>query len=184
MRKCFLGFVSGPLCLLGCSVAAEKFEIEAKDRAQIASTIEAIGVFADFREFEAICQLYAPVSTSDYSSLWGNAPRSGSPSDKATGWSGFLPGFDVTRHDITVGEMKVSKNSANAIAQVEADHWLGSERWQLSGRYHVKLRKKENRWVISDWTFELESETGDRELVDRAEQIAVDRVSRPIACPE
>ena len=176
------------IVLVNCAVftvaAAQEQTADQRDAAQIRSTIEAIGTFVDFGEFEAVCQLYDSVSTSDYSSLWGNEPTTGSPANRATGWSGFIPGFDLTRHEISVGELSIRENRATASAAVTADHWLEGESWSITGVYDVVLVKKQNRWLISEWTFTLHDEEGDRSLVDRAEAIAVDRVERPIRCPE
>lgn len=171
-------------CFAFHALAAEQSPVPMKDVAQIKSTIEAIGVFADFGAFEAMCQLYDDQSTADYTSLWGTEPRTGAPSDMSTGWSGFIPGFDATRHDITVDDVVVDGDNANATARVAAHHWLGDVVWSISGVYTVALRKQENRWLIADWVFTLESETGDRGLVDKAEAIAVDLIERPITCAD
>ena len=165
------------------SSVAQQTDEHAQDTARIASVIEAIGVFVDFGEFEAICQLYEDVSTSDYSSLWGNKPSSGSPSNRATGWSGFVPGFDLTRHEIDVARIDIDGNAATAVANVSADHWLSGERWSISGVYDVSLKKRDGQWRIVDWVFTLDSEFGDRKLVDKAEELAEAMLERPIRCP-
>ena len=170
--------------LLGSGAVAQENVAQRQDAARVRSTIEAIGVFVDFGEFEAVCQLYDSISTSDYSSLWGNEPTSGSPSSRATGWSGFIPGFDVTRHDIAVREVTVTDNEASASADVTAVHWLDGEMWRITGVYDVVLLKKQDRWLISEWTFTLRSEDGDRELVDRAEALAAGLIERPVRCPD
>ncbi len=153
-----------------------------EDVAQIRSVIQAIGVFADFGEFESICQLYDDLSESDYSSLWGNEPTEGTPSNRATGWSTFIPGFDTTRHDIRVNNVSIEGQTAMATAEINADHWLDGKFWRISGTYDVVLRNKEGRWLISAWTFTLEEEIGDRELVDQAEVRAAGLIERPIKC--
>ena len=168
--------------LLLASFAAEAQY--SRDRAAVTSVIEAIGVFVDFGEFEAICQLYEPISSADYSSLWNNKPTSGSPSNRATGWSGFIPGFDQTRHEIDVKHVQIRDNVASAVALVRADHWLSGEKWSIVGTYTVELKKRDDRWRISDWVFTLKDETGERSLVDRAEEIAESMFERPIACPD
>lgn len=174
------------IAMLAASSAAcaQSSSEPAQDVAKIRSTIEAIGVFADFGEFTAVCQLYDTVSTSDYSSLWGNEPTSGSPSNRATGWSGFIPGFDTTRHAISVRDVSIAGDRATASADVSADHWLDDEIWRITGIYDVVLLKRQDRWLISQWTFTLRSEEGDRALVDRAEEIAVNLIDRPVRCPD
>ena len=153
-----------------------------EDRARAAGVVQAIGTFADFGEFQAICQLYDIEATSDYSSLWGNEPMTGDPTLKANGWSGFIPGFDTTRHDIDVRAVEVRDGTATVRAHVTADHWLDGNRWSISGFYDVQLAKRSGDWRITHWVFSLEREEGDRSLVDVAERRAVDRVERPIVC--
>jgi len=154
----------------------------AEDVARISSVIQAIGVFVDLGDFGSICQLYDELSVADYSSLWGNEPSEGTPSNRATAWSGFIPGFDTTRHDIRVDHVSVQGAIAAAVARVQADHWLDGKTWSVTGTYDVVLRKRGQRWLISAWTFTLEEESGNRALVDEAEIRAADAIERPVRC--
>lgn len=173
------------LCgLIGLSTIAIAEQGAGQDVAKIKSVIEAVGLFADLGQFEAMCGLYDETSVSDYTSLWGNAPRTGTPGDKATGWSGFIPGFDTTRHDISVFSVNVLDDRAQAFADVVATHWLDDAIWQITGKYTVGLRKVSSRWLITHWTFELTDEVGDRSLVDRAELLAAPMIDRPISCKD
>ena len=161
-----------------------KADQSAEDIAQIQSVIQAIGILADLGEFAAMCHLYDDESSADYSSLWGNEPRKGTPSSMATGWSGFIPGFDTTRHDISIDSVSVAGDVATASAHVQANHWLDGDFWGISGIYDVGLTKKNERWLISTWTFTLEEEVGSRDLVDEAELLAADMIERPIKCSD
>ena len=180
MQK-FISTTCAVLFVFGMASEA-KGDPSAEDSARIKTVIQAIGIFADLGQFAAMCQLYDEMSVSDYSSLWGNEPRIGTPSTKATGWSGFIPGFDTTRHDILVNRVAVDGRTATASARVQADHWLDGEFWGISGTYDVGLKKKGDRWLISTWVFTLDEENGSRDLVDEAEARAADMIERPIIC--
>ena len=115
MKKSFVVVVA---CMI---FTGDRAAADPESEARVASAIEAIGVFVDFDQFESICQLYDDTATSDYSSLWGNEPLVGTPSETATGWSGFIPGFDTTRHAIAVERVSVEEDVAEARARTLID---------------------------------------------------------------
>ena len=144
---------------------------ETKDEqaAKIRTVIESITVMVDLRRFDLLDQFYADKITADYSSLWGTEPRELAREEIGNAWAGFIPGFDTTRHEITNIKVRIDGQYASAKADVTASHWLDDESWIIGGVYSFELEKVSSDWVVSYWRFDLETESGDRSLVDIAE---------------
>lgn len=140
-----------------------------EETARIQTVIQSITTHVDLRRFDLLARFYAEVIIADYSSLWGTPPRTLTRSEIGSAWAGFIPGFDTTRHDISNIEVQIDGHQANARADVTALHWLDGDNWTISGTYTFDLTKNADDWVVSRWKFVLESESGDRALVDEAE---------------
>ena len=143
-----------------------------EETAKIQTVIESITTLVDLRRFDLLDQFYAEEVIADYSSLWGNEPRLLVRSEVGPGWAGFIPGFDTTRHDISNIQVDISGASASASADVIASHWLDGEPWVIEGHYTYEFVRTAENWVVESWVFVLESEAGDRTLVDFAEERA------------
>jgi len=143
-----------------------------EDTAKVQTIIESITTLVDLRRFDLLDQFYAEEVIADYSSLWGNEPRTLTRSEVGPGWAGFIPGFDTTRHDISNIRVDISGANANASADVIASHWLDSELWVIEGHYTYEFVRIAENWLVESWVFVLESEAGDRGLVDFAEERA------------
>jgi ketosteroid isomerase-like protein len=95
-----------------------------------------------------------------------------------TEWASVLPGFDRTRHAISNIQVHVNDDSANATADVVADHYLGNHYWQVKGDYSYTLKKEGADWKITMHRFNLRGETGSRDILKMAlEAAAVHPVS-------
>ncbi|MBX7482159.1 nuclear transport factor 2 family protein [Qipengyuania qiaonensis] len=147
---------------------------EAQDQAAITTIIESVGTFADRGEFGALEQLYAPEVMLDYTSLAGGEPETVSNVELMTRWAGILPGFDRTRHAIDEIVVVISGDSATATAAVVADHWVGSLHWQVRGNYTYAFERTVDGWAITAHRFEINGESGTREVFDAAGKAADD----------
>ena len=164
-----LSLVSAPMAALLCACAVADTSSRAEESARIETVIQSITISVDLRRFDLLERFYAHEVEADYSSLWGNEPRRVLRADIGDAWAGFIPGFDTTRHDLTDIEVAVAGSLATATADVLASHWLDGDTWTIDGQYLFELEKGPDDWVVTKWTFLLESETGDRGLVDVAE---------------
>lgn len=153
---------------LSYSSAAHSATLD-EQSARIETVIQSITVCVDLRRFDLLKRFYAAEVEADYSSLWGNEPRRLQRAEIGDAWAGFIPGFDTTRHDVTNVEVELAGPSATATADVRASHWLDGDTWVIDGQYVFELEKGHEDWVVTKWTFLLESESGDRALVDEAE---------------
>jgi hypothetical protein len=126
---------------------------------------------------------FAPVVETDYTSLWGGAPARLAPDELIAGWRELLPGFDATHHHIgpilVIGERP---DEVTCTTNVRAGHWIvtaggGRERWEVIGRYVVRLTRSERGWAISAIMLRAMAEEGDRRVVDLArERVAAGHV--------
>ena len=66
----------------------------------------------------------------------------------------------------------IEGDRATATADVIADHYLDANYWQVVGQYEYRLVKQADEWLITDMTFILLSETGDRAIVNLAAERA------------
>ena len=137
--------------------------------ARVQNVVQSITVSVDLRRFDLLESFYAEQVVADYSSLWGTEPRRLARSEIAAAWAVFIPGFDTTRHEVSNIEVHVDGPNASASADVVASHWLDDESWVIRGKYLFELFRGSNDWVVRNWKFVLESESGDRSLVDVAE---------------
>lgn len=141
------------------------------DETQALTLVSSVMSLVDNRCFSALEPLYARSVTTDYTSLWGGDPRTLTQREVASGWAGFLPGFDSTHHRLIATEARTQHDTIQVLAGIEAMHWLGTEFWWIAGTYEIALSQNSNDgWQISRWTFNLTDERGDRQLVDEAER--------------
>ena len=136
----------------------------AKDEAQIKTIVESVGILADTRNFEALEELYAPEVELDYTSLAGGEVELKSPQAIMAQWAGVLPGFSLTRHEVS--NIKVSSNgqTATTTADITASHWVSDLFWQVKGDYVYRLAKDEDHWLITAHQFNLKEENGTRDV--------------------
>jgi len=142
------------------------------DQAAITTIVESVATFADRRDFDALEALYAPEIRLDYTSLSGGEPEVVSPHALMTRWAGVLPGFDRTRHAISNVRVSVQGGQATATAHVIADHWLGTQHWQVNGDYEYRLARDGRDWRITAHKLTVTGEQGSRDIFGPAAERA------------
>jgi len=143
-----------------------------QDEAKIKSLIESFGVLADKSLYSELEKIFATHVLVDYSSLNGNAPATVAAKDLMTQWASVLPGFDLTRHDVSNIEVEIKGNRARATAKVVADHYINELFWQVEGGYLYQLERQEDTWKITELTFNLKKEKGTRDVFGPASENA------------
>ncbi|OHV84894.1 nuclear transport factor 2 family protein [Rhizobium sp. LCM 4573] len=138
------------------------------EEAKVAAVISAVAVYADNRDFTTLEGFFAPETLIDYTSLWGGEARRLTPRELMAAWSGLLPGFDATRHQLSDINVELDGEQAIAAATVTATHWLENATWTVSGTYDYVLVRRGSQWRVSAMTFHLADENGDRGLVQKA----------------
>jgi ketosteroid isomerase-like protein len=147
-------------------------EASTADEAAVKTVVESVATLADRSEFEALERLFADEILVDYSSLSGQPADVKSPRALMTEWAGILPGFDRTRHDLSDISATIDGARATAIADVVAGHWIAGDYWQVDGHYDYELVRDGNGWKITAITFNLEGETGSRDVFGPAIEAA------------
>lgn len=135
-----------------------------KDRIAIASHIEAVGSLADAGHFEQLERLYSDEVMVDYSSLSGQPAELKSAKALMTEWAGVLPGFDITKHQLSNIDVKVEGELAFATADVTADHYIEDLFWQVTGHYRYQFAHQDGDWRIVSHQFLVDGETGTRDV--------------------
>lgn len=147
---------------------SNSFNITSPDEAAINTIVESVASLADRGNFESLEKLYAEEVEVDYTSAFGGEVELKSPQALMNQWASSLPGFDRTRHRISNVETKVKGDQAMAKADVTANHYLNDDFWQIAGSYEYGLVKEDGQWVIDKMTFTAESETGSRDVINKA----------------
>ena len=144
----------------------------AQDKAAIKTIVESVGTLADTGNFEALEKLYAEEVEVDYTSLAGGEVELKSPQGLMAQWASVLPGFDLTRHELSNIIVKIDGHKAIATADVVADHYVSDLFWQVKGDYLYKLEKGSEGWQITSHIFNLTSEEGTRDVFGPAAENA------------
>lgn len=139
-----------------------------RDEAQIRSNISGYAALADQGAYQHLGRLFSDELVVDYTSLWGGEPTTVSNVDLMKQWSGFLPGFDTTYHDLSNLDVQVEGDKATASVDFTASHYLADNYWLISGRYEYQLNRANDRWVINSVKLNYKDETGSRDVLGEA----------------
>jgi hypothetical protein len=80
---------------------------------KIIKTVTAIFNGADARDWQKVKAAFADEVLLDYSSMNGNPAAQMTPDQIIAVWSGFLPGFDSTHHNVFDFKVNQQGNRAN-----------------------------------------------------------------------
>lgn len=139
-----------------------------KIEASALSTIESFAVYADKGQFSALENVFAEKVALDYTSAFGGEPSIVESRKLMIQWASLLPGFDVTRHDLSDIQVEVNGDNAKGHAKVSASHWIGEEFWSISGTYDFELVRKGFDWQITSLKLNAAEEKGTRDVLVEA----------------
>lgn len=157
---------------------------EALDRQEIIQTVNAIGIYADFDQWDRVAAQFADEVVLDYTSYaaasaGADEPEAISPQEVVTAWRTVLPGYDYTQHIIGNHQVDVNGNEATAISTVHATHILenaeGDDFWIFLGDYEHHLVRTRDGWRVTRMTANLRSELGNPNLPRLAEERVTER---------
>ena len=135
------------------------------DIAMIKTTLEAMAVLADQNRYAALEEVFADQVTVDYTSLFGGTAAPIAAKELMTQWASFLPGFEVTRHNLSNIKVVAGKTSAVASANIRAEHYVVGLFWEITGTYDYKLIKDNGTWKIAGLTLNFKGEKGTRDVL-------------------
>lgn len=148
------------------------------ESAKIIALVSSIPLAVDLARYDLAEAAFAPEIVIDYTSLWGGEPQRMTPGALMDVWRGLVPGFDATRHELKEIEAKVEGDGATATAFVDGRHWIGELLWRPIGTYRWTLRRIDGRWKVTEMTFALTQEVGDRGLAKVAAKRAKLRIEQ------
>lgn len=141
------------------------------DRLQITEVVNGVAVFADLRQWEQLRALYADEVSVDYTSFVGGEPGDVQADQLVNGWQTSLSRYSATQHLIANHHMALSGDTAQAIAAVQATHWLPQPgdvepSWTVHGYYTYALARTRQTWVIHRHQFTATMVYGNRRLLE------------------
>ncbi len=150
----------------------------ALDRLAIVETIDAVGFYADQRDWDRVAAQFHPdgavIDYTSYAQATAGAaqPEPLPPAEIVARWQTVLPGYDYTQHLIGNHLVEVAGDEATARSVVHATHVLieggATEHWVFLGDYEHHLTRMPNGWKIDRMTAHLRAELGNPELPQRA----------------
>lgn len=146
-------------------------KLEKMENEKIIAAINAVFNGADSHDWKKIKNVMAENVLLDYTSMSGGNPSSQTPTQIVDAWSSFLPGFDKTKHSLSNFQITTDNEKANVHYLGKADHFIGKEVWTVDGSYDSELQKKGNEWLITIHKFNLEKQSGNINLPQKAIQI-------------
>jgi SnoaL-like domain len=124
----------------------------ASDRASIIDAINAVGMWADRKDFVKLRSLFADTVAMDYTSLAGGSPVTVKADDLMKGWEAGLKPFR-TQHMIASHLVTINGNTAESLSNVHAIHYvpneLGISNWQVYGYYEHKFVRTSAGWKVT-----------------------------------
>jgi len=135
------------------------------DIAMIKTTLEAMAVLADQNRFAALEEIFADHVTVDYTSLFGGTAAPIGVKKLMTQWASFLPGFEVTRHNLSNIKVDAGRTFAVASADIRAEHYVEGLFWEITGTYDYELIRDKEAWKIAGLTLNFKKESGTRDVL-------------------
>jgi hypothetical protein len=139
---------------------------------QIIQAITKIFNGADERNWGKVQAAFADKVLLDYSSMNGNPVTVISSEKIIKGWKGFLPGFDMTHHQLSDFKVDQKDNAAQVHFFGKADHYISKDSWTVEGTYDAELIKSADKWEVTKFKFNLQKQSGDTALPQKAIEIA------------
>ncbi len=158
--------------LTSTATAGQLAPLGDQEAARVITLVSSIPMAVDLAAYDLAERAFAPSVVIDYTSLWGGKPSTMTPAELMTAWRGIVPGFDVTWHELSDVEAKVTGDKAEATAAVDGRHWIGDALWRPIGNYRWQLVRKNGSWKVTHMTFSMTREVGDRGLAIKATERA------------
>lgn len=161
---------------------------ELRDRQAIIDTINAVGIYADFLQWDLVAAQFADEVVLDYTSYAqasagteAGDPDTLTPAEIINAWQTVLPGYDYTQHIIGNHQVEFTgDDTARAISSIYATHYLendaGENHWVFVGNYEHEMVRTEDGWKIALMRANLRTELGNANLP----ALATERVAQEL----
>ena len=157
---------------LSVNAIAQNFGQEAveSEYQDIANTVVRYFARVDRGDWDGTQELMTHPFHLDYASFGGGDPANLDPADILTAWSGLLPGFDNTHHQIGNLDVKIYGDSARVSCYVTASHSIDERVWTVVGTYNIPLVRTEKGWNLSGIQLLYKYQTGATDLPAEAQK--------------
>lgn len=153
-----------------------------RDEAQIRSNLYGFSALADHNAYEYLGRMLAPTVKVDYTSLFGGETEHIARAELMKRWAAFLPGFDLTFHQLNAINVQVDDDSASASADFIARHWIGDDGfWSVAGTYLFTFKRSDGQWLITSITLTNPTEAGSRDVLSIAPERAAELLSKRLS---
>ncbi len=134
----------------------------------IESSVINLFVHTDQREWDQLKKVFADKVVLDYSSFNRQPAAELTPEQIVSAWSGFLPKFQSTHHQLGNLLVKRSANKAQVFCYGTASHYFPNESggnvWIVVGTYAVELIQLRGSWKVSSMKFNFKYQDGNTDL--------------------
>lgn len=135
---------------------------------EIKETILKVFVYTDEKKWDELQNVFTEIVILDYSSFKGNAASELTPKQIADAWSGFLPLFNSTHHQVSNFLIDENENNATAFCYGTATHYFpnesGNNVWTVVGTYDFDLEKIDSEWKVKTMKFNFKYQDGNTDL--------------------
>jgi hypothetical protein len=138
------------------------------DRVSIVETINRLFIGTDNRDWELVKSCFAQNVLFDMASLSGNEPETLTPDAIVAAWDQGLKPLQAVHHQAGNYLVDIEGTKADAFCYALASHYLpnksGKNTRTFVGSYEIGLIKKEGRWRIARFKFNLKYIDGNPDL--------------------
>ena len=162
---------------LSADAMAQHFGQEAlgSDYQDIANAVARYFARVDQRDWDGTKALMINPFHLDYASFGGGKPADLNPADILAAWSGLLPGFDHTHHQIGNLDIKTYGDSAHVSCYVTASHSIDERVWTVVGTYNIPLVRTGEGWKLSGIQLLFKYQAGETDLPAEAQKRVADK---------
>ena len=144
--------------------------------AKIEKTIKKLFIYTDSHQWDKLKKIFADKVLLDYSSFTGKPAAKLSPDQIIANWSGFLPKFKHTHHQLGNILAKRKNDVGELFCYGTASHYLpnksGNHVWTVVGTYKFHLKRIQKKWKVTQMVFNFKYQQGNLELPKLAQKAA------------
>jgi ketosteroid isomerase-like protein len=142
------------------------------DRTAIIQTVSRLAQAQDNRDFEAYESCFTETILIDQPMIPNWQPKQMSAREWTQIGLTKLAGFDLTHHRLFNHVIEIDGDEATCIVDLDSTHLFTEDgqtkRWDLGGRYHLRLKRLGSKWLISERALHVRYQLGDLTLIDKA----------------
>ena len=130
-------------------------------------------VYADRRDWDSLARLLDDTVRIDWTSLNGGEPADVPADELVRGWKSVLGGFKAdSASDRQRPRRGARRRERDAELLRAATHLLpsdlGDSRWTVGGHYELRLKRRDDGWLIAAATFTASWGDGNKDLLGLA----------------